>query len=271
VTHAAFVASALIAASAGFGSVQDSQTVAPPAQQLPQVAPAPAPPAAPSTPLPPVSPERRRQQIGIMENILTATVRIGADEAARQMQANIPSLAMTTGSAHARGFNLEGYGVFFDVEIPTLAGGVLWTAETLIRDRDTQWVAALNAMKTQLEQSLPEGARPQLVDAMQRMNRTISPTRPAGTALTNEAAADIYTESVKTALLDALVDYSGPMGIRPEESMTIAARAIQGTPVQPGEVSVTITFRIRGTDLAEFAAGRITRDEMKKRVEVREF
>ena len=62
------------------------------------------------------------------------------------------------------------------------------------------------------------------------------------------------------------------MSIAPNQWLTIAARDAQG-PLFPGEAydAMTIVLRIKGSDLADLYAERITRAEARKRVEVREF
>jgi hypothetical protein len=85
--------------------------------------------------------------------------------------------------------------------------------------------------------------------------------------------SEAYTTEVQNALMDAMLEYGGPLGIAPDEWLTVAARDNEDrrlSPADPFEV-VTITLRIRGEHLAAFAAGRIGKEEAKKRVEIREF
>ena len=72
-------------------------------------------------------------------------------------------------------------------------------------------------------------------------------------------------------LIDALLDWSGGLDLRPSEWLTIAAR--DGDEPIPNVIyeSITMVIRVRGGDLADFRAGRISRPEMLKRVEVRGF
>jgi hypothetical protein len=46
-----------------------------------------------------------------------------------------------------------------------------------------------------------------------------------------------------------------------------------GPPTLTPEIyeSITMVLRIKGADLADFLAGRLTREEVRKKVEVREF
>jgi hypothetical protein len=84
-----------------------------------------------------------------------------------------------------------------------------------------------------------------------------------------------YTESVQRALIDAMIDYSAPMLLSDIDWLTVAARDNEPrdtfAPQDPYEEVVTILLRIRGSDLAAYRAGKIDRQEAKKRVELREF
>lgn len=95
-----------------------------------------------------------------------------------------------------------------------------------------------------------------------------APRRPALLTDPNQ----LYTEAVKNALIDAMLDHGGPMGIGPDEWLTIAAKDAEG-PLSPSEPyeAATIVLRIKGSDLVAFRADRLTRDEARTRVEVREF
>ena len=99
-------------------------------------------------------PQRRRNQIQMMEGVLTRAVRSGAEDLARRMQSRDPSLMLFTGTARARGFVLEGYGVFFDVEIPALRPTVVWAARTL--ERDSTMANAIDSLARALA-AMPEG------------------------------------------------------------------------------------------------------------------
>jgi hypothetical protein len=84
-----------------------------------------------------------------------------------------------------------------------------------------------------------------------------------------------YTEAVTQALVDAMIDYSTPMNIPAEQWLTVAARDDEGrdslAPHDPLEEVVTMIYRIKGSDLQAYRAGRIDRDEVRKRVQVTEF
>jgi hypothetical protein len=84
-----------------------------------------------------------------------------------------------------------------------------------------------------------------------------------------------YTEAVTSALVDAMIDYSTPMAIPAEQWLTVAARDDEGrnslAPQDPLEEVVTMIYRIKGSDLQLYRAGKIDRDEVRKRVQISQF
>src|SRR5689334_2696486 len=77
-----------------------------------------------------------RYQIGQIERLLEGAVEHGAgmirDRLVAIMPADVtPTDMLLTENARARGFRLDGYGVFFDVEVPSLVGTLPWSFRTL--------------------------------------------------------------------------------------------------------------------------------------------
>jgi hypothetical protein len=69
-----------------------------------------------------------------------------------------------------------------------------------------------------------------------------------------------------------MLRYSGFLKVGDTEWLTVAASDSDG-PQAPGQVdeAVRILISIRGSDLTAFQSGKLTRDEVLKKVEVREF
>lgn len=246
----------------------------------------------------PVDPQRRRNQIKLLEGVLARAVGLGADEVAKQMQRLDPSMAVLTGRARARGFVLEGYGVFFDVEIPALRQSVVWSMMTV--QRDMQIARSLEAMRRALETLPPqEPAGQRAQQELQNLQRMVGPvqTRGGAQALTAEVTAAStgvttpvvetrpviptallddpnahYTDAVKRQLIDAMLEHSLPMDLGPDEWLTVAARDGEG-PTMPGEIydPETIVLRVQGSDLAIYASDRSRRDEIRRKVQVAVF
>lgn len=229
-----------------------------------------------------------RMHISVMEHALVVAVQRGAQGTGSLLQPITPQVMLFNTNPQARGFKLDGYGLFFFVEVPVLRNSVAWSFRELMKP-DPEISRALQALRQHVRSEANSKARPELEEALRRVERQVEPvkvgsavqmqaeaTGRAPETVTAAAVADdpetAYTDEVKVALIDTMLDYSGGIPIAPSEWITVAARSSEGNLV-PGEVfnSVTITLRLKGSDLAEFRAGRLTKAEARTRVEVREF
>jgi hypothetical protein len=69
-----------------------------------------------------------------------------------------------------------------------------------------------------------------------------------------------------------MLDSSKNLELGPEEWLTIAARNSEyGLTANEVLNLATTLLRVKGSDLADFLAGRLTKEEARQRVEVREF
>jgi hypothetical protein len=179
---------------------------------------------------------------------------------------------------------LDGYGVFFDVEIPDMNQSVVWSMLNVQRDR--QVGNALDSLR-EIVEAIPEGpGRQKGQSAYQQLARTVGPAgSPRGMQTPQEmppapgqvgaAAApaampdpnQLYSESVKSALVEAMLDYSLQMNLGPDEWLTVAARASEGPLPQAGLADlITIILRVKGSDLSVYQADPTRRDEIRQRV-----
>jgi hypothetical protein len=256
------------------------------------------PPGQPASP-----PENRRHSIKMMEAVLSRAVLGGAEHLAEQLGNGSPNMSFFTGQARAHGFQLEGYGVFFHVEIPEMQSSLVMSVSTL--ERDLVVASALESMRRALG-SVPEGApKIQAETALKRLEVQVGPmpgladtsntTRPnmiraADAAPSPDAALSpvsglppvdlavlrdpsaAYRTAIQDALIDAMLEHSRGMNIRPEEWLTVAAHR-GDSPFGPNEIvtSSTLVLRIKGSDLALYDADRTRKAEVRQRVEAREF
>lgn len=237
-----------------------------------------------------------RDQIRMMEANLTQAVRLGAQSVSRRLQAAEPGSSLfVTSDARARGFVLDGYGIFFDVDVPMMRQSVAWTMRMMLlaqQERIATWRALVaNAPDT------PEGRAAQIqLRELERQQATASPVAqsappgraaaanvnetvaPAASAVVPPLSADLsdpnalYTDAVKNALIDAMLDYSGRLNIGADEWLAVAARDSEG-PLMPNALdeTTTIVLRVKGSDLLAFRTNKLSREEARKKVEVREF
>ena len=81
----------------------------------------------------------------MMEAVLSRAVLTGAEHLAEQLGSGNPNVSFFTGQARARGFVLDGYGVFFHVEIPEMQQSVVWSVTTA--ERDMQMASAIEGLE----------------------------------------------------------------------------------------------------------------------------
>jgi hypothetical protein len=256
--------------------------------------------------------DQARFHLFTMEGVLERAVQQGANRLSRQVQRLMPDMLLISGAAQARGFRLDGYGVFFDVEVPVLRRSVAWSLRTMVDDNGMAATTALQEFKAHLETIQDPRVKASLQQALKRIELQVGPVQEPGltparrspavaargtvTALGVEPPAEppatplpkltsqdealltnpskVYEDEVIGALVDAMLDYSAPIGIGADEWLTVAARDNEHRDrLIPGEAYdlMTIVLRVKGSDLAAFRADRLTRDEARKRVEVREF
>ncbi len=242
----------------------------------------------------------QRYEIGQMERVLEGAVEHGVTVTRDRIQAlaQVPAEMLVSDNAHARGFRLEGYGVFFDVVVPSGLATLTWTLRTLDQN-DLGLDSALRALQTHVKNS----GDPNLEQALKRIELQVSPAVLArtggpddppdarlhtGSAATTSATMarpaqtddpiladpnEAYRVEVIRALKDAMLAHSGSLGIGPSEWLTVAAKGNDDRPrLAPADSDArTRLIRLRGSDLADFLAGRISREEALQRIEVRVF
>jgi hypothetical protein len=244
---------------------------------------------------------KARQKISLMESVLESAVANGADSLMRAVRTVMPPDAlMLTGAPSARGFHLEGYGIFFDVEVPAFRRSMAWTLRQMVDETGLGAAAAVNQLKTYIATVQDARQRANLDRALRRLELQVGPVgpvpqdlsaRPAGAStvaatttiapaapLVDPAVIDdpngAYTREVSVAIIDAMIENSGPLPLGDTEWLTVAARDnIRPDRLVPGDTSniSSIVFRIKGADLAAYRAGRMTLEETRSHVEVQQF
>ncbi len=217
---------------------------------------------------------KTRQRISTMEGVLERAVSNGAENMLRQVRTVMPDAPMLSGAPKVRGFRLDDYGVFFDVEVPALRLPMTWPLRYVIEDDKAAVSAALNELRQIVAQQLPrERDRFELLARRLELRASVpQATRRTGDPMVI-APDEAYTKAVREALVDAMIENSGPMPLGPDEWLTVAARDnVPRDPLIPGDTAGlnTLTFKVKGSDLAAFRAGRLTLEDTRARVEIRE-
>jgi hypothetical protein len=239
-----------------------------------------------SQPRRPADELQMRYQIGVMERVLEQAVQHGAQKIGRVLQAVSPDLVIFTGPPRARGFRLQDYGYFFDVDVPALRRSLMWSVRTLNSERSALG-RDLESLRRFVSSVQNESARDSLERALRRIELQVGPVAATSTSAPSISVPEVegvgaaaailddpgetYTTEVKDALIEAMLDHSGSVPLGPDEWLTVAARDNEVTlGADMGDV-LTIVLRIKGSDLAAFRTARVGREEARKRVEVRQF
>ena len=199
---------------------------------------------APSVQPPVATPQiEARRQIATFEVALEDAVRYGTQMLDRRLQASsAANMVMLAGLARARGFRLDNYGVLFDVEFPSMRRSMVWS--------------------------------------LQELERTSTGKPQQATQVSSLKPREIYESEITEALLAAVLDGSAGVGVGPDEWLTVAAREsvvdrrfVQGgtAPGVPAEPAMTVILRAKGSDLNAFRSGTVTRDEARRRIEVKHY
>ena len=111
-----------------------------------------------------------RYQITMMERVLEGAVEHGATLTRDRLQAVLPAQMLLSDNARVRGFRLDGYGVLFDVEVPSLEGTFPWIFRTLDQN-DLGLDAALKSLRALVESAGDPGVQ----QALRRVELQVAP------------------------------------------------------------------------------------------------
>src|SRR5882762_11621013 len=135
-------------------------------------------------------------QIGQMERVLEGAVEHGVAVTRDRLQAlaQVPADMLVSDNAHARGFRLDGYGVFFDVVVPSFETTLTWSLRTL----DQNALGLDSALRT-LQSHIKTAGDPNLEQALRRLELQMNPTVLARTTSSVQVSAGARNETGSTA------------------------------------------------------------------------
>jgi hypothetical protein len=255
----------------------------------------------------PTEQDNMRLQIAAMEGVLATAVH---EIHGAQLEKVAPGLLQFDGAIRARGFHLDGYGVFFDVDLPPLPRAAVWTFRVLdtpvrldfeLAQLRRQMASISDArLRQEIEQTIRTIQRKVTVSASGSFGvrpgdqasggdaargdgemvqaRTVPPggmappaVPPPPAARPNEDPFAAYASELGQALADLMVQWGGTITLGPNDWLTVSARENQPRLLPGGPAQMALTLRVKGSDLAAFKAGRLGLEDARKRVEIREF
>jgi hypothetical protein len=233
-----------------------------------------------------------RQQMATMDLLLQQAIVHGADMVYAQFKAAFPDRPRFSDRPRVSGFTLPGYGPVFTVDVPEYQVPILW--EVWMRELQSRNATIeLQRMRSQWNTTPPGPQRERLAGAITQLEQQLG-LRPEGArggpnpdgfvpaGLTVPGGSDdqkmedpvnVYSREVKTALIDAMLTPS-QLTIGADEWLTIVARSgvTNNRDQSPGDAveSSKGIIRVKGSVLAAFRAGTITKEDALKQVEVKQ-
>ena len=215
-----------------------------------------------------------------LERVLSRAVALSARGVEQQLPPWSPGLMLFAGPVQVRGFRLDGYGVFFDVECPVLRQSILWSMEIMDTDllmmrRSLERLREMGAFTQVLRELDPDAnlsvafapgaaadprSRVAAVDAP-----SAAPDAPSAAPDAPSATPDlhaVYQDALREMLIDALLGYGGVLGamLGRDDWLTVVARDTRGLPGRD------TTVRVRAGDVAALHAGTLSLAEARARV-----
>lgn len=223
------------------------------AMALPMRAVAQAPPPAPAD-------EVAKSAVFTYATALRSAVLVGGQKLAQQASTVVPELVLAPSEQPTvRGVKLDGWGFFFDVQIPEISNVTMMV-----------WDMYYNQLHRTRGAAPPPDASGPAQPVSDRP--TVSATGPVEPdPMVNELATQggrdrAYSNFVRGALVDALLDSSAVLPLGPTDRLTIAASGIDQPGSNPLYQERKLMLTIKGSDLQDLRQGRITREEAKARV-----
>jgi hypothetical protein len=184
-----------------------------------------------------------RSQAFIFERALRGAVELGGQQLAKQALVLFPEFILSTEEATVRGVKLEGYGFYFDVQVPDIQSTSIVLDMMAARQRRGAEAQAVSAVGGVVDD--PMTVPPPVFDTDRE-----------------------YSAYVRTALIDTMLDSSGVLTLAPGERLTVAVSGIERRGPNPlyRPDSSKLILTVGAETLVELRQGRITREEARERL-----
>lgn len=226
-----------------------------------------------------------RLQMTVMEDAFARAVEgvHGRAIDALQVSAGLPAMFTFDGNTRARAFRIDGYGVFFDVDLPPIPRSVEWSVRVL--DNGAVLVGDIEQLQEQLNRLNDPRVTRVLQPIIKNMQTKVSsgstasgqagqsPDGAKPALVGNRAAEDPfagYLRELKQTLAQIMLEYGPTIQLAPEDWLHVAAREMSPKLMPGNPTDATIMLRLKGSDIAALKAGRLSVDEAGRRIEVKE-
>ena len=212
-----------------------------------------------------------RYQLRVVERAFEEAVEHSARNFASSMEEATPGAARFMGNTGAHGFRLDGYGLFFDVQIPVLRRSLSWVFRHLNRG-PSELGPALQSLRQHMRSFDNVDVRDSLEEALRSIESLVghpSPPPPPPDVDPRE----VYSMEIRDALANAMLDYTDSLPLAANEWLTVATTSSGNRADSPTDLprGLGLMLRVPGRVLIALRQGEMARSEALNRIEYSEF
>lgn len=214
-----------------------------------------------------------RYQLRVVERAFEETVEHSARNFASSMEELTPGAARFMGNTGAHGFRLDGYGLFFDVQIPVLRRSLSWVFRHLNRGH-SELGPALQSLRQHMRSFDNGDVRDSLEEALRSIESLVGrPPPPPPPPPPDFDPGEMYAMEIRDALANAMLDYTDSLPLAANEWLTVATTSSGNRADSPTDLprGLGLMLRVRGNVLIALRQGEITRSEALDLIEYSEF
>lgn len=204
----------------------------------------------------------QKNQMKTYEIILLQAVNRGGQEFATWTDQVAPGLMLASVSPPIiSSIPVPDRGVVFDIQIPEIIPIQNKMVTEMLRRQPQQ---TLPGTPTQPTSGRVQGSSGQMAPDAMKSSPGGSPSMDANQR---------YSEYVRTALIDAILDNVGVLALKDDETLTVGAMGIDVANTNPlyANNSRKLILHVKGSDLNLLKLGKISRDELRDRIVEKHF
>jgi len=193
--------------------------------------------------------DRQRADVGTFEIVLQRAIDRAVLQTSQWAQQIVPTVMMSAAEPVVHGIPVGDASITFNVEVGQMLGINLWQ---VIHER---------------QRPQPDPSPVQRVGQVGAQIVPGDPTTPPTARVTTDDLDKQYSEFVRQAVIDAILDNSGVLQLKDEQMLAVAVipNTMPGPPPYRNS-SATLILSIKGSDLEQLRQGKLSRDEAKRRI-----
>ena len=216
-------------------------------------------------------PSQLRYQLRVVERVFEEAVEHSARNFASSMEEATPGAARFMGNTGAHGFRLNGYGLFFDVQIPVLRRSLSWVFRHLNRG-PSELGPALQSLRQHMRSFDNVDVRDSLEEALRSIESLVGHPPPPPPP-PDVDPREVYAMEIRDALANAMLDYTDSLPLAANEWLTVATTSSGNRADSPTDLprGLGLMLRVPGRVLIALRQGEMARSEALNRIEYSEF